>query len=101
MLSIIMAALGIETLDGEFAVFDAYSAGMAPHVQVDGTATKGGDDMDVDGDSIRLYELFPNLQHNKSLRAFGIKPPNPFRLLGSHYYPALNSPPPTPRPSET
>jgi DNA polymerase delta subunit 2 len=49
---IIMAALGIETPDGEFEVVDVCFAGMAPHAQTDTVITKAENDMDVDGDPI-------------------------------------------------
>lgn len=47
---VIMAALGIETPDGEFEVADLCFARMAPHMQIDMVAKKA-DDMDVDGDT--------------------------------------------------
>jgi hypothetical protein len=72
--------IGIETFGGEFAVLDVCFAGMAPHVQVHGTATKGGDDMDVNGDSIYLYEPFPNFRH--SPQGFLYQTTQPLRVLG-------------------
>ena len=47
---IIMAALGIETPDGEFEVVDVCFADMAPHMQMDKTVTSSNDAMDIDGD---------------------------------------------------
>ena len=47
-----MAALRIETPDGEFEVVGVCIAGMAPHVQMDGMVAKSQDDMDVDGEVI-------------------------------------------------
>jgi DNA polymerase delta subunit 2 len=46
---IIMAALGVETPDGEFEVVDVCFAGMAPHIQLN-MAAKKEESMDVDGD---------------------------------------------------
>jgi DNA polymerase delta subunit 2 len=46
---IIMAALGIETPDGEFEVLDVYFSRMAPR---DNVVMKAENDIDIDGDPI-------------------------------------------------
>lgn len=46
---IIMAALGMETSDGDFEVVDVCFAGIAPHAPVADAARDDAEDMDVDG----------------------------------------------------
>lgn len=46
---IVMAVLGIETLDGQFEVVDFCFAGLAPQKPLDLPTTSGDNSMDVDG----------------------------------------------------
>ena len=51
---IIMAALGIETPDGEFEVIDVCFAGLGPQLQIEMPASNDNDKMDVDGKTLTL-----------------------------------------------
>lgn len=77
-----MAALGMETPDGEFEVVDVCFAGMAPHMQMDPMMMKH-DGMNIDGDQISRTQstLFAEIRHSISRRNLRTKSHSSFGLL--------------------